>query len=86
MPLIGGVCRMSRFFTEQPNPLDLVVGECKEYACRDIAAVDAHLADLRERINLAPQLPKLLKQYRADLDKLLDRRLWLEMTRTPELT
>ena len=73
---------MSRFFNEQPNPLDVVVGDVREYSCKTIMAVDAHLADLRERIRLAPNVPKLLKQYRDDQDKLLDRRLWLEMTST----
>lgn len=76
---------MSRFFSEQPNPLNIVHGECRDYDAGDLAAVDAALADLRERIRLAPQLPKLLKQYRGDQDLLLDRRLWLEMT-TPELS
>jgi hypothetical protein len=71
---------MSRFFTEQPNPLNLVVGECREYDCPDLASVDTWLSDLAVRIRAAPKLPKLLKQYRADQDLLLDRRLWLEMT------
>jgi hypothetical protein len=71
---------MSRFFTEQPNPLNVVIGQCKEYDCASIAAIDVLLSDLVTRIRAAPKLPKLLKQYRSDLDLLLDRRLWLEMT------
>lgn len=72
---------MSRFFAEQPNPLDIVMGECAEYPCSTIEAVDAHLAEIGRRIKLAPpKMAPLLAKYHADQDKLLDRRLYLEMT------
>lgn len=75
---------MSRFFAEQPNPLDVVVGQCKEYPCSTISAVDLHLVDLLQRISTTPKnFPNLIERYRDDFDKLLDRRLWLEMTATP---
>lgn len=71
---------MSRFFSEQPNPLDIVVGVCQEYVCDSIEAVDFHLRDLQRRIKSAPNMPALVVKYRADFDLLLDRRLYLEMT------
>lgn len=77
---------MSRFFSEQPNPLNIVEGTCRLYDCPDLAAVDTWLADLSFRIRSAPKLPNLLAQYRADSDLLLDRRLWLEMLPRTEKT
>jgi endonuclease III len=56
-----------------------VDGVATVYACPTPAAVDAHLAELRNRIEWAHQLPKLQAQYREDCDRLLDRRRWLEL-------
>lgn len=74
----GGV-PVSRFFTEQPNPANVVVGQCCEYPCADIAAVDVQLSGLADRVRAATEYPKLLIKYRSDLDLLLDRRMYLEM-------
>lgn len=77
---------MSRFFSEQPNPLNVVEGTCRLYDVPDIAACDKWLADLCFRIHSAPNIPNLIAQYRADSDLLLDRRLWLEMLPRTEKT
>lgn len=82
-----GVAVVSRFFIEQPDPLAQVIGQNKTYDCPTLVAVDAHLSELHHRIRSAPaKFPNLLAQYRADFDLLLDRRLWLEMTATPEVS
>lgn len=49
------------------------------YACPDVAAVDRHILDLRNRITrTAPGSPQPVEHFRDDIDLLLDRRLRLE--------
>jgi hypothetical protein len=54
-----------------------VDGVATVYSCASLAEVDAHLAELRNRIEWAHALPKLQAQYRVDVDRLLERRSWL---------
>lgn len=55
-------------------------GQSRLYACPDLATVDEFLAELSDQIRRVSSFPKLQDQYRLDVDALLDRRLWLEMT------
>ncbi|ODU06971.1 MAG: hypothetical protein ABS81_03140 [Pseudonocardia sp. SCN 72-86] len=51
------------------------------YDCPDLAALDRHLVALTARIRqAAPQFPSLARAFRDDVDLLLDRRRWLELT------
>lgn len=51
------------------------------YECPDLAALDRHLIALCARIRQAtPQFPGLARAFREDIDLLLDRRRWLELT------
>lgn len=51
------------------------------YDCPDLAALDRHLTALCARIRQAtPQFPGLARAFRDDIDLLLDRRRWLELT------
>jgi len=70
---------MSRFFSPV-DPVNQVHGQVQTYDCPDVAAVDVFLIQLSFGIAKAQKLPKLLAQYRADQDTLLERRLWLTMT------
>ena len=78
---------MARAKSADPSPdhdlLNQVHGLVRVYDCPDTASVDNYLCELRVRIQRAHSLPKLLAQYRADSDSLLDHRLWLEMTGEP---
>ena len=50
------------------------------YDCPDVAALDRHIGQLRRRIiSVADQAPHIADDYRADIDRLLDRRCWLTM-------
>ncbi|MEJ2865631.1 hypothetical protein [Actinomycetospora flava] len=74
--------------TSRCDPLTTVFGaESATYSCPDLAAVDAHLVRLCQRIELAaPRFPALVTLFRGEIDRLLDRRCWLEMvsrTATP---
>ncbi|GEL26441.1 hypothetical protein PSU4_53950 [Pseudonocardia sulfidoxydans NBRC 16205] len=51
------------------------------YSCPDLDTLDGHLAALCTRIRQAtPQFPSLVRAFRDDVDLLLDRRRWLELT------
>jgi hypothetical protein len=64
-----------------PEDLSAMVhGLVRVYECPDQVTVDCHLVELNARVKRATDLPKLMAQYRADIDSLLDHRLWLEMT------
>jgi hypothetical protein len=72
--------------TNAPNPFDVVASVVPGYyyLCPDIESLDAHLAELARalgpRSNLAE---KRRRQLRVDIDRLLDRRAYLEMC-TPD--
>lgn len=55
-----------------------------KYPCPDLAALDEHMSALSGRIGHAERnLPYLVAVFRADMDLLLDRRLWLALTTEP---
>jgi hypothetical protein len=63
--------------------VDLTVvigGQGTSYPCPSIFAVDQHIRRLYRHSEVAaPWHPELVEALRADIDLLLDRRLWLEM-------
>jgi hypothetical protein len=62
---------------------DTIRGKTGVFRCPDLATVDAHLTKVRRTLRNLKQsgkYPKLIPRYRADLDALLDRRIWLQMT------
>lgn len=64
-----------------PDPT--ITGRMGVYVCDSIEAVDHHLASVRQRlaqVERTGRFPDLLPKYRADLDKLLDRRNALTRT------
>jgi hypothetical protein len=63
------------------DPLTTVFGaEGATYSCPDLPALDAHLASLCHRLQRAtPRFPALVVLFRAEIDRLLDRRRWLEL-------
>lgn len=63
-----------------PDPVIVVQGTERQYICGTLDELDAHLADLTNRVTLAARrFPKLARAYRADQDRLLDRRTWLTL-------
>lgn len=52
------------------------------YDCPDTAVVDRHILGLRRRLAGAGS-PELAHAYRADIDRLLDRRAWLTLPVAP---
>jgi hypothetical protein len=53
------------------------------YRCGDVAELDEHLRDLSARIAATrAQNSPLVRDYRADQDQLLDRRMYLQMLET----
>jgi hypothetical protein len=67
------------------DPLITVFGaESATYSCPDLASVDAHLARLCQRLELAtPRFPALVALFRGEIDRLLDRRCWLALADAP---
>jgi hypothetical protein len=63
------------------DPLRLVHGiRSDRYDCPDLAALDQHINRLRRRITrLDGHMPGVADDYRADIDRLLDRRSWLTL-------
>jgi hypothetical protein len=52
----------------------------RSYPCPSICAVDQHIGRLYRQIEVeAAWLPELVEELWADIDLLLDRRLWMEM-------
>jgi hypothetical protein len=74
---------MGRLSTPEPpvDPLTSVLGvHGTPYPCPDIASLDAHIGWLCRRIAYAnARFPRLVEAFRADIDRLLDRRCWLEI-------
>jgi hypothetical protein len=67
--------------TRGHDPLITVFGaEGATYSCPDLQSVDAHLARLCDRLGYAtPRFPALITLFRSEIDRLLDRRRWLEL-------
>jgi hypothetical protein len=61
------------------DPLQIVnsADGTTRYHCPNVATVDLHLAELARRVASAARLPKLVAKYRADIDRLLEHRLFL---------
>ncbi|MDN5857758.1 MAG: hypothetical protein L0H84_03970 [Pseudonocardia sp.] len=74
---------MGRLCTPEPyvDPVVTVIGEHgTPYPCPDLAALDGHLVELTRRIRLAGlRFPNLVADLRSDIDRLLERRRWLEV-------
>jgi hypothetical protein len=52
------------------------------YPCPDISTVDHHIVRLYKRIEYAkPWLQELVQELWAEIDLLLDRRIWLQLNR-----
>lgn len=69
---------MTRLLKPPPDEAVVVRGTEQTYECPTIAAVDAHLKDLSDRVAKAgSRFPKLTAAYRGDQDKLLARRQYL---------
>ena len=70
---------------QQLDPLRMVQGTCNNhrYDCPDLAALDRHITRLRHRIStVGTRSPHIAAAYRADIDRLLDRRAWLTLPET----
>lgn len=70
--------------TVAPENVEMVASVVDGYyfACPDLAALDAHLVDLRNRF-LGPDsniTDERKAKARTDIDRLLERRLYLQMT------
>lgn len=80
---------MGRLSTPEPpfDPLTSVIGvHGTPYPCPDVAALDGHIAWLCQRIGYASaRFPRLVAEFRADIDLLLDRRRWLEIKQDLEV-
>jgi hypothetical protein len=65
---------------EDRDPFTTVIGlNGSTYSCPDIATLDSHLVALSARLRHAePLFPSLAESFRTEMDRLLDRRLWLE--------
>jgi hypothetical protein len=63
------------------DPLRIVHGARNDrYDCPDVAALDRHIDHLRRRIaSTGEQAHTIADDYRADIDRLLDRRFWLTL-------
>lgn len=61
----------------------------RKYHCPDLVSVDDHIRDLQVRIAHATTAPgNLAAQFRADIDRLLDRRSYMVLAgaKLPELS
>ena len=66
--------------SDVPDPADTVPSVLPGYRfpCPDIASVDRHIAERREHMGPQSNLtPKFKEAARQDIDRLLDRRLYL---------
>jgi hypothetical protein len=65
--------------TTSPDAADFagIVG-AETQACDNLEAIDHQIAALHERVkSTSPRFAALIPHYRADIDALLDLRLWL---------
>jgi hypothetical protein len=66
--------------TRYLDPLRAVDGTHARYDCPDLATLDRHIEYLRRRIaTVGARSPNVAGVYRADIDRLLDRRAWLTL-------
>lgn len=74
---------MGRLCTPTPwvDPVTTVIGSNgTPYPCPDVLALDQHILALTVRIRHAgPRFPGLVREFRADIDLLLERRRWLDV-------
>jgi hypothetical protein len=66
--------------TDEPDPVDTVISVLPGYRfpCPNLASVDRHIAERREHMGPRSNLtPKFKEAARLDIDRLLERRLWL---------
>jgi hypothetical protein len=66
--------------SDVPDPVDTVPSVLPGYRfpCPDIASVDRHIAERREQMGPRSNLtPKFREAARQDIDRLLERRLYL---------
>jgi hypothetical protein len=66
--------------TDQPDPAETVSSVLPGYRfhCPDVASVDRHIAERREHMGPRSNLtPKFKEAARQDIDRLLERRLYL---------
>jgi len=62
------------------DPLRVVHGtDHDRYDCPDLAALDRHISRLHRRITDLDGQVLATDRYRADIDRLLDRRSWLTL-------
>jgi hypothetical protein len=63
------------------DPLRIVEGAGNDrYDCPDLVTLDRHINHLHRRIaDLDDQTSDVAGRWRADIDRLLDRRLWLTL-------
>jgi hypothetical protein len=69
-----------------PDPFDTVssVVPGYRYHCPDITSLDKHIAELRTQVGPNSNLTEVRKEaFRADIDQLLERRLYLAMVEGP---
>jgi hypothetical protein len=66
---------------QQLDPLRIVQGTTHDrYDCPDLATLDRHITHLRRRVlKDGGQVPGVAAVWRADIDRLLDRRAWLTL-------
>lgn len=71
----------TRFGVRRPDNdlLTTVIGHRgAPYPCPDMSSVDGHILELYNRIGCAtPRFPGLVDEFWAEIDLLLDRRMWL---------
>ena len=66
------------------DPLRVVHGTGTDrYDCPDLAALDRHIGRLRRRATGPGCGRAAVDRYRADIDRLLDRRTWLTLPVRP---
>lgn len=71
-----------RFATHPPDSPEVVRSVTPGYFfdCPDLTTLDAHIAELREHLGPRSGLTDRRKRAtRADIDRLLERRMWLQM-------
>ena len=76
--------------TDEPDPVDTVISVLPGYRfpCPNLASVDRHIAERREHMGPRSNLtPRFKEAARQDVDRLLERRLYLmtvHLTDPPE--
>jgi hypothetical protein len=64
--------------TQSVDLTTVIGGRGTSYPCPDLCALDQHIGRLYRQIEATPpRFPELVQELWADVDLLLDRRLWL---------